>query len=280
MSFTQQQKRIVDRCVELYTDIFNEMVVDADETDAQRNAIARSFVDAISEFGVAHSTEVWRAIQSAHVKRKSGALIDADTISKVSSANQSWNKSSGHAFEQSFCVKVNSSLIDTNVKFLLQRELSKAINSNEILNKSRDMDIINGWLQSSAFDVYSIIESGGGKGTVFGCVQCKTSIRDRVTRDREPSLQAMSSHFWSAAVVVDGGFLQLPKFTAMVNGGSADYPKNGWHGMYSYSDADNNGRIFALNDELEPLVKHVITVSKDWQEERQWIDADKVFSIL
>jgi len=53
----------------------------------------------------------------------------------------------------------------------------------------------------------------------FGCVQSKTSIRDRVTRDREPSLQAMQSFFWSTAVVLDGDFLRLPKFVSMVNGG-------------------------------------------------------------
>jgi hypothetical protein len=274
MSFAPQQKRIIDRCIELYTNYFNTMISNLNETDAQRNAIAKSFVDAINEFGVNRSTEVWRAIQSAHVKRKSGTLIDFETIQQVSSANQSWNKSSGHAFEQSFCSKINSFLKNTKIKFLLQREVSEAIGSNQILNKARDMETINGWLQSSAFDVYAIIEDTGGKATIFGCVQCKTSIRDRVTRDREPSLQAMSLHFWSIAVVVDGDFLKLPKFTAMVNGGTSDYPKNGWHGMYSFSEATNNARIFALTDELQPLVKHANAAAKSWEDERQWVDVD------
>ena len=40
----------------------------------------------------------------------------------------------------------------------------------------------------------------------FGCVQCKTSIRDRVTRDREPSIHAMESYFWSVVFVLDGEY--------------------------------------------------------------------------
>jgi hypothetical protein len=35
----------------------------------------------------------------------------------------------------------------------------------------------------------------------------------------------MNLYFWSIAVVIDGGFLNLPKFTAMVNGGTGDYNK-------------------------------------------------------
>jgi len=274
MSVKSQQKELIDRCIDLYNANFDNLTAYKTENDAQRDAIALSFDEAISEFGIKHSTEVWRAIQSAHVQRKSGALIDAETIGKVSSANQSWNKSSGHAFEQSFCVKINSFLANTNIKFILQRELSATISDKSILNKPRDMEVINAWLKSSAFDAYSIIYNKAGKGTVFGCIQCKTSIRDRVTRDREPSLQAMSLHFWSAAVVVDGGFLKLPKFIAMVNGGSADYKKNGWHGMYSFSETVNNGRVFLLDDQLQPLVGHAISASKSWEEERQWIDID------
>lgn len=272
MTESYQQTEIMNLCVELYNENFGKLSLYKVENDAQRHAIAISFDAAISKFGIKHSTEIWRALQSAHVQRKSGALIDAETISKVSSANQSWNKSSGHAFEQTFCLKVNTFLAGTNIKFILQRELSDAISNNSILNKPRDMEVINAWLKSSAFDVYSIIYNNAGKGTVFGCVQCKTSIRDRVTRDREPSLQAMSLHFWSVAVVVDGGFLKLPKFIAMVNGGSVDYDRNGWHGMYSFSDAINNGRIFILDDQLQPLVNHATSAAKSWEEERQWVD--------
>ena len=59
----------------------------------------------------------------------------------------------------------------------------------------------------------------------------------------------------------------------MVNGGTSDYPKNGWHGMYSFSEANNDARIFALTNELQPLVKgYVNSAAKSWQDERQWFD--------
>ena len=60
----------------------------------------------------------------------------------------------------------------------------------------------------------------------------------------------------------------------MVNGGSMNYNKNGWHGMYSFGEVENNDRIYALNDELEPLCKHALAAAKSWEEERQWIDID------
>ena len=269
-------KRQIDLCIELYEKFYLKFINSGQsETEAQRKAIAKSFEEAVSTYGIANSTHLWRAIQSAHVKRKSGALIDSETIKLVSSANQSWNKSSGHAFEQGFCQKINSELATTKIRFLLQREVSESILSHKAANKERDLQLIKGWLDSSSFDVYSVIYNDKmDKFTIFGCVQCKTSIRDRVTRDREPSLQAMNLYFWSIAVVIDGGFLNLPKFTAMVNGGTGDYNKNGWHGMYAFSECAPNDRIYALTDALEPLSSHAQNAANSWIKDRQWIDVD------
>ena len=44
--------------------------------------------------------------------------------------------------------------------------------------------------------------------------------------------------------------------------------------MYSFGEVENNDRIYALNDELEPLCKHALAAAKSWEEERQWIDID------
>ena len=80
---------------------------------------------------------------------------------------------------------------------------------------------------------------------MFGCVQAKTSIRDRVGRDREFSAKIMEKNFWSVAVVLDGTYLAMPKFEAMVNGGgTTQYAETGWHGMYSMSNAAENDRIY------------------------------------
>ena len=93
----------------------------------------KSLVEALEKFGVERSS-VMEGIQSAHVKRKSGALIDE--VIKVSSANQSWNKSSGHAFEESFCNLVNEKLGHTDIKFLLQKS-HQAISLGNLENKAR-----------------------------------------------------------------------------------------------------------------------------------------------
>ena len=275
MATSRKEEAITDTCVRLYGDYFASYSQEYSEQEAQKRAISKSLVEALEKFGVERSSELWKAIQSAHVKRKSGALIDAEVIQKVSSANQSWNKSSGHAFEESFCNLVNEKLGHTDIKFLLQREVTEAISLGNLENKARDKETIDSWLGSSAFDVYSAMANKDNeKITIFGCVQCKTSIRDRVTRDREPSLQAMNANFWSIAVVLDGGFLKLPKFNSMVNGGSSDYKTNGWHGMYSFSNCEQRERISLLNDEFEPLILSTLKAANQWLEERQWLDAD------
>lgn len=259
-------------CVRLYNQAFKHFIKGGlSEKDAQRNAIAKSFEDAIKKFGISHSAQLWQAIQSAHVARKSGALIPANVIENVISASQSWNKSSGHAFEQSFCKLANQHLAGENLSFFLQRDLSLKINQGTINNHPRDITKFREWIESSAFDVYAGFEEND-KTTVFGCVQCKTSIRDRVTRDREPSLLAMNDFFWSIAVVANGDFLNLPKFRAMVNGGTADYANNGWHGMYVYSGCPNQGRVFVLNKTFLPLIDHVKSAAHNWQNQRQWMN--------
>ena len=262
------------QCVKLYDEAYERhCLVGLKEIDAQRCAIADGFEEAVRLFGIEQASSLWQGMQSAHVKRKSGALISTEAIAAVISASQSWNKSSGHAFEQSFCKTANALLGGTKIKFLLQKEVSELIGKSRLLNKSRDVTSIQAWIKSSAFDVFvGLIETTGVK--IFGCVQCKTSIRDRVGRDREPSLHAMNDFFWSISAVVNGDFLNLPKFNAMVNGGTSDYIKNGWHGMYVYSDCTADDRIFMLNKNFAPLIDHAKSAAKSWETDRQWLDSD------
>lgn len=100
-------------------------------------------------------------------------------------------------------------------------------------------------------------------------MQSKTSIRDRVTRDREPSRQAMNELFWSIAVTLDGSFLGMPKFIEMVNGGGNDYPTNGWHGMYVMSNLYTNERIYPVDSELRLLAEHARSAARSWMSARQ-----------
>jgi hypothetical protein len=270
----ERKAEILLRCVQLYDSFYAENINSGQsETDAQRHAISRSFEEGRKLFHTSETEFIWRSIDAAHVKRKSGKLVEPDAIEGVRSATQSWNKSSGHAFEQSFCSILNSILCQTQLRFFLQKEVSALFRRQKVLNAKRDVDTIQSWIASSAFDVFAAhVDPVSEDVRIFGCVQCKTSIRDRVTRDREPSIQAMGAFFWSIAVVIDGSFLRLPKFEHMVNGGSADYVNNGWHGMYVFSEFVSNGRIFSLDENCEPLVSHIVNAHEAFTTDRQWLD--------
>ena len=260
-------------CVELYDKHFTQLINKGfSETDSQRQAIALSFEDGIKCFGIEKSNLIWRHLESAHVKRKSGALIDSDTLSNVKSSFQSWNKSSGHAFEESFCNSINKRLKDKSIKVFLQKEISLLIDKNLISNDTRDLDTIIKWINSSAFDAY-IISENAESIIIFGVVQLKTSIRDRVTRDREPSKIAIDNFFLSIAVALDGAFLKLPKFSSMVNGNSDLYESIGWHGMYAYSECQTDNRIYLIDENYDPLINHLEQAEQKFLKQRQWIDS-------
>ncbi|MDR1110947.1 MAG: hypothetical protein LBP92_09715 [Deltaproteobacteria bacterium] len=83
-------------------------------------------------------------------------------------------------------------------------------------------------------------------------------------------MQAMNNFFWSAAIVLNGDFLKLPKFISMVNGN--DNQKNGWHGMYVFSNLPTQGRIYPIDYNFEKFKNHAISASYHWLTQRQWID--------
>ena len=272
----ERKAAIISKCVQLYDGFYASYIESGQsEADSQRRAISNSFEEALKLFDTSESGFIWRSIDAAHVKRKSGKLIEPEVIEGVRAATQSWNKSSGHAFEQSFCSILNGLLSESQLRFLLQKEVSALLRREKISNAKRDVDTLKSWISSSAFDVFAAYVDPATENTkIFGCVQCKTSIRDRVTRDREPSLQAMSAFFWSIAVVIDGSFLRLPKFEYMVNGGSDDYVNNGWHGMYTFSACGTKDRIFALEEKCDPLVSHIVEAYDAFTSDRQWLDAN------
>jgi len=177
------------------------------------------------------------------------------------------------AFEEMIKELANIALSDTNIEVVLQRDLNTLIKSKELGNEPRDISWLKEQIKGNIFDLYCLVNIGDKKHC-FGCVQCKTSIRDRVTRDREPSLHAMQSFFWSIIFVLDGDFLKLPKFLSMVNGGSEEFPTNGWHEMYVFSENETNGRIYPINVDFEIFKKHALQASEQWLKQRQWFNSE------
>lgn len=242
------------------------------ERHAQKEAIKSSILKAMKRYPGIEPAAIWRGIYEIHVHRKSG-IDDAVVIDKVIKADQSWKKSSGHAFEEMVKLLANAALEGTDVEIVLQRDLNTLLKAEELSNEPRDVSWLKEQIKGSVFDLYATYRDGD-KRFCFGCLQSKTSIRDRVTRDREPSIAAMRSFFWSTVLVLDGDFLKLPKFKAMVGGGTTEYKENGWHGMYVFSDKFKGERIYPIHVDFTAFANHAIQAAKYWRAQRQWFNAD------
>lgn len=242
------------------------------EVAAQKEAIKQAIIKGLSSYPEVNAALIWRTIYETHVHHKSG-IDNADIIHKVISADQSWKKSSGHAFEEMVKTLASVALADNDIEIILQRDLSTLIKAEEINNEPRDISWLKEQIAGDIFDLYAVV-TVKDKKYCFGCIQCKTSIRDRVTRDREPSLRAMQSYFWSVAIVLDGDFLKLKKFKEMVNGGTSTQQANGWHGMYIFTNEETGGRIFHTNVDFEIFKQHAIEASEMWLTQRQWLNED------
>lgn len=242
------------------------------EIAAQKEAIKQAIINGLESFPNVNASLIWKAIYETHIHHKSG-IDNAEIIQKVISADQSWKKSSGHAFEEMVKVLASEALADSNIEIILQRDLSILIKAGEICNEPRDVSWLKEQINGDVFDLYAIV-TVDNKKFCFGCIQCKTSIRDRVSRDREPSLRAMQSYFWSVAIVLDGDFLKLKKFKEMVNGGTSTQQANGWHSMYIFTKEETGERIFHTNVGFEVFKQHAIEAAKMWLTQRQWFNED------
>lgn len=241
------------------------------ETAAQKEAIQQATIDTMRNFPDVEPADIWKAVYEVHVHRKSG-IDDAETIAKVISADQSWKKSSGHAFEEMIKFLASAALEGTGIQIVLQRDLNILIKAGEINNEPQDISWLKEQIRGGVFDLYALVTREDGKKFCYGCIQSKTSVRDRVTRDREPSLQAMASYFWSTIIVLDGDFLRLPKFISMVNGGTTEHPTNGWHGLYVFSEQYSGGRIYPTDLNFKNFKEHAIEAAHYWLTQRQWFD--------
>lgn len=92
------------------------------ENAAQKEAIKQSIIHGLKKFPQLNAADIWKAIYEIHVHHKSG-IDNSDTISKVVSADQSWKKSSGHAFEEMVKQLASKALEDSKIEIILQRDL-------------------------------------------------------------------------------------------------------------------------------------------------------------
>ncbi len=244
------------------------------ERGAQHKAMLVTFDEMYERYrSEVSAADIWNAIYASHLIRKTGHFtaedLNEDIIEKVISGAQSWKKCSGHVFEHYIVEKTANRLAEYNIRLVLQKELTTMLQNGQISNETDDQ--IQAMASSDDFDIYALVNVNGNN-VVFGCVQAKTSIRDRVGRDRDFSIPAMKQHFWSVAVVLDGTYLSMPKFQKMVNGGGeTQYKENGWHGMYSMSNIETCDRIYK-DDDLNVLIEHAHQAAQKFTSARQRFD--------
>lgn len=238
---------------------------------ARKYAIQKTLEDAIKSFSELSPSEIWKFIYSAHIYKFTGLNFENEAvIQNVISAEQSWRKSSGHAFEAFVKTSCNKALAGTNIIVLLQKDLTEEFSKGTIVNGERDKEWILSQKENDIFDLYVALEEEGSY-IVFGCIQAKTSIRDRVTRDREPSIIAMEASFWSIIFILDAEFLIQPKFKNMVNGNSNEFKTNGWHAAYTFTDKFEEGRIHFIGSDLAKFVQDAKKAKEDFtSSDRSW----------
>ena len=295
----EQLKELYDFCIASYKKKFNQkystMVNEESSKSAkenarrisQRDAVDETFVQALMKYSGEISAEdsgkgttiekhIWTAIGSVHKLNLAnlGELgvdpsVESEVYRRCISAQQSWIKTSGHSFERYISNLSNQKLQDNEISFILQSELTALIKNKKLSNTEKDIDGLRKW--GKDFDLYAI-QRIHGETHVFGCIQSKTSIRDRVGRDRPFSLNAMENLFWSAAVTLDGTFLNMPEFQSLVNGGGS-YDTNSWHGMYAMSGIlENMDRIYLVNDQMDLFIDHAISAAKQFIKDRRQLD--------
>ena len=56
------------------------------------------------------------------------------------------------------------------------------------------------------------------------------------------------------------------------NGGSEEFPENGWHGMYVLSLKAPDQRIYPLTMDFDLFRSHALQAADQWLKRRQWLD--------
>lgn len=84
---------------------------------AQKKSMQKTLIYGIEHFSPANTVgEIWDAIRKAHIQQRIGTsfgkriLLDDDVVERIIAAHQSWDKSSGHAFEE-YIPKVLNTLL-------------------------------------------------------------------------------------------------------------------------------------------------------------------------
>lgn len=257
--------------------IENSYSVNLENENGQVNtAIVDTVVDLISRFPEIEVAQIWRDLYKAHVKLRAQSTLPKEllkvaeypeAIQAFKSADQSWLRASGVAFENICKLELNPLCEPHGIKLHLPSELLILLRTNrtEFNIDNEDEEFFTRAIAEKDFDLFATL--GGTrpiKSEIFGFIQCKSSIRDRIQENTRTSYIAMEKHFWSIVIALDDdNYLALPKFNSIA--------KNFWNGFYvidSRRDVDESIFPFSIVDDSSLLIQHMLKAKDVWQSRR------------
>lgn len=247
----------------------------------RRETIFSTFQELLKKFPDENPGLIWRIVENAHVysylnnegidievfSKKYGIpadvleelLFDDELISSFDSAKQSWKRASGLAWENYFEGTFVSGTDE--IKVIGSSDMKKLLLGNHINNREgvpsplhffdvNQMEYFNSLLNKKDFDLFLLFYSSyHKKWRLFGLVQCKTSIRDRIKINASTSIEAMNNHLWSILLALDpDNFLR---------GQYYDMAKANWHGVY-FMEKDIHDDDNIIYGPLEHLQKTIL----------------------
>lgn len=234
---------------------------------SRTQTIFQTFENLISRYPYAQPGHVWRIVAKAHVASyleaqniagKAGSLgIDEEIITELlfndsiistfESAQQSWKRSSGIAWENFFQDSFKPGKDEVNVvSSSSMGKLLKGGHINRITGEPTPLHVFDNQekkyflnlLASKDFDLFILYyNSHLDSWRLFGLIQCKTSIRDRVKINSQTSVNAMNNRLWSILLALDPDEFLKGQYYEMA--------KTDWHGVYLLDNIDRvDGNIY------------------------------------
>ena len=150
MKFWESKVDYKDYCIRAYQVFFKREYrlcglnkIDDRRKHAQKAAIRKSSIMAIKKYPKIEPSNIWKTIYVAHVHSVSGIHEQAQ-IDKIISADNSWKKSSGHAFEEMIAELANLGLSQYGLSLVLQKDLNNLLKLNKVKNEVRDISWLKG----------------------------------------------------------------------------------------------------------------------------------------
>lgn len=187
------------------------------------------------------------------IAKESVSGLTTEQIEKAKKADQKWLNISGNTYEKIIEKENNIYLEDSCSKFYFPKKVKEFIDKGELINNEKDTELLKKWIKGKTFDLYIVKKQEEGY-VVFSVVQCKKSIRERVARDREPSIKAMNAGFFSILISLNDECLgkETTKMRKMFTGDDFHYSGKGWDYAYfeKLSLATNNikHKSYLIND--------------------------------